>query len=345
MNFKFAKTLLMGSVLTMGAFGLVACGDDSSSGPDNSGNGPVVEIPTQKDAIIQLSGMGSMDLDTYIKFMGSASLDAMDSSSQNQDGLLFTNVDFKVGTLDGEKLNVLENLNIMITKPITTYSDKINLTQMGVQVDLTDPAFTACGNYVMLVTFTANDGLKDFSSSEMVSFTRPESYCKVNDPTPTPEQNKTEVSLTPVEVVVSTNLYPSLNLTTMEAEAGTAGDLVFVKTNAGVAVSTGNGTVVTPIENETLTPSNYKDDYAIGYWPEEVNNRAAVMSDFMFRNVAGTSIPAIVESGSSDGLIYVAKTAAFNEATGAGFYAFAVVGAEPGNNGDFTMTLKVYKAN
>ena len=79
-------------------------------------------------------------------------------------------------------------------------------------------------------------------------------------------------------------------------------------------------------------------------WPEDMNPgrspATAYVSDFKYR-VLGPTLTGMIENINQ---IYVAATTAHNQDTGAGFYAFAITDARQGNDGDFSLTIKVYKA-
>lgn len=357
MNFKFAKTLLMGSVFTMGAFGLIACGDDSSSGADNGGEEGTsnIEIPTQVAPNIVLNGLAGVPAGTFVKFTGTASLDFMDSTSQNQDNLQFTSIDFKVGKIEGTTLKALDNVIINKTVPPQLPTSRpLNIAQMGISIDLNDPAFPECGDYTMLITVVANDQSQDFPSSAQVNFNRPDSYCKTVDPTPQPGPTKTEIAMTTFEVNLSTDAQPGLNLTTGLPGTAEGADLVFQKGANDVNIVCGAGVTIAPISNGS--DANYCDDYEVGIWPEETANigypedkcpgastkTTAYVSDFKYKSLDATSANSIINGSANQ--IYVVKTAAYDAATGAGFYAIAVSKSTPTTNGDYSLTVKVYKA-
>ncbi|MCQ2105226.1 MAG: hypothetical protein MJZ26_05490 [Fibrobacter sp.] len=337
MNFKFAKTLLMGSVISMGAFGLVACGDDSSSGPSNQDNPGEIVVPTQKDANIIFTNMSKVDAGSMVKFLGSVALDLYDTTTQqNLDNVKFTEITFQVGRVEAGSLKP-STANVAITIPPsfeTSNVTRMNLNEMGVSVSLTDPNFTECGDFNLVVTVKANDGTKDFVSSDQIAFSRPDSYCKTVDPTPTEPVVKAEVEMVPYTATVSTNLAPGLNFATGVASADLTSDLIVSKAAGGeITISSGNGTLFSPILANSF--------YEVGIWPEEVEQRTAYMSDFLYKAIEGTTLENIISNSSQ---IYVAKTAAFDATTGAGFYAFGVDSYQEGNNKDYTLVLKVYKA-
>ena len=336
MNFKFAKTLLMGSVISMGAFGLVACGDDSSSGPSNQDNPGEIVVPTQKDANIIFSNMTKVDAGSMVKFLGSVALDLYDTTTQqNLDNVKFTEITFQVGRVEAGTLKP-STANVTVTIPPAFEASNVtrmNLNEMGVSVSLTDPNFTECGDFNLVVSVKASDGAKEFVSSDQVAFSRPDSYCKTVDPTPTDPVVKTEIELVPFTVAMSTNLAPAFNFSATEATSDMTSDLIISKANGDVTISSGNGTLFSPI----LANSDYE---APEFWPEIIEGRPAVVTDFPFKSIEGTELKDIISNSSQ---IYVAKTAAYNEATGAGFYVFGIQEYKEGNNKDFNITLKVYK--
>lgn len=347
MNTKFAKALLMGSVLTVGAFGLVACGDDSSTSPSNGGNTPIV-IPSTQDQIIQFTPItANVVTETLIKFTGSATLNFVDTlSSASPENIKFTSLTFDIAKVGADgSLTATAAKPTVTNMPALPTQKNLVLAEMGVMVDLNDEAYTECGEYKLIATAKANDGVKDFENTQTASFQRDASLCATapeSSSGTTPEQPTGSVSMTICEIQASTNLAPGIDLASCTASASATADIVLTKTTGDFNITSGNGTLFSPIDNETMTPNNYKDDYGVGYWPEVVNGRDALMSDFMYKAITGTELVKVSENYSAN--ILVAKTTAFNEATGAGFFAFAVTKATEGNNGDYNVTLKVYKA-
>ena len=67
---NFAKKLFLGSVIAMGAFGIVACGDDSSSNTQQTVVDPTNPVNQRKDDIIALSNPDQMEGIDEIKFYG-----------------------------------------------------------------------------------------------------------------------------------------------------------------------------------------------------------------------------------------------------------------------------------
>ena len=154
--------------------------------------------------------------------------------------------------------------------------------------------------------------------------------------------------MTTCEVIVSTNLNPGLDFascTAVPAPATTA-DIIFSKAGTRdypeVSATSGNGTLFGPICNGD--DNVYTDDYEVNMWPEDMNPdrvpATAYVSDFKYK-VLGATLSYMIENSNQ---IYVAATTAHNQDTGAGFYAFAITDARQGNDGDFSLTIKVYKA-
>jgi len=351
---NFAKKLFLSSVFAVGTFGLVACGDSKSSEPDPNDPGSPVEVPTQQDANITLSselvGEGLLTNSRLsgddMRFKGRFGLDITKDSSENDINIQFTNIEYKV--LDTESKNVAVNI---ISNPIVfpTPSD-IDLNSMysaGVKVDMTDPGFTACGKYNLMVTVTANNGVKDFQSTVLIPFEREAAeYCRSENPEPQPEPQKQEVTMSSCEVKVSTNLTPGIDLATCTPTADATAGIIFAKAKVGdnseVTASSGNGTTFAPITNGDLPP--FTDDYEVNMWPEDMNAdrspAAAYVSDFKFKT-AGPTLSGMIENANQ---IYVALAPGYSAETGVGFYAFAIIDAAEGNNGDYELVIKLYKA-
>ena len=350
MNFK---KLFMGSVFAIGAFGLIACGSDSKSStePGQEKPGDQVEIPTQQDANIVLSsdlvGAGLAenhreDGAGIMRFKGRFSLDiTVDSLNENNDLIAFTDIEYKV--LDAA--NALVGVDVRhneIAFP-TSAIDLNSQASAGVTIDMHDAGFTACGNYNLMVTVKAKNGEKDFESTVLIPFPRDAFYCKSDEPDIPPEPVKQEVAMSFCEVTdLSTNLAPALNLAT--CTAGATGDIVFAKAKVdGKAELTATGATVSlaPINNSDLPP--YTDDYEVNIWPEDMNAdrspATAYVSDFKFKST-GATLTNMIENSNQ---IYVALAPGYSTETGVGFYAFAITDAVEGNNGDYSITVKLYK--
>ena len=347
----------MGSVFAVSAFGLIACGSDSksSSEPDPNEPGAPVEVPTQQDANITLSselkGEGLLTNSRLsgddMRFKGRFGLDISQDSSENDVNIQFTNIEFRV--LDTENRNVAVTITYNTVTPTQNDIDLNSNNSAGVKVNMTDPGFTACGKYNLMVTVTANNTVKDFQSTVLIPFERDATeYCRDQNQDPGQQQPvKQEIPMSFCEVVVSTNMNPGLDLascTAVPAPATTA-DIIFSKAgtrdNPEITATSGNGTQFAPISNGD--DNVFADDYEVNMWPEDMNAdrvpATAYVSDFRYKTL-GPQLTGMIENSNQ---IYVATTAAYNKDTGAGFYAFAITDPAQGNNGDYTLTLKVYR--
>ena len=269
--------------------------------------------------------------------------------------LQFTSLEFSVKKENGDTTPV----NVTISTPPTSFPTKGNVDLSSnnsafTSIDLLDKGFTECGRYILIATVYAGEAFSDepkkHSRTEVIPFEREAAYyCHEQNQDPGQQQPvKPEIPMSFCEVVVSTNANPGLDFascTAIPAPATTA-DIIFSKVgtrdNSEVTATSGNGTQFAPISNGDLLPSN--DDYEVDIWPEDMNvdrNPAtAYVSDFKFKSINQTTIEEMIENRNQ---IYVAKTTAYNEATGAGFYAFAIADENEGNNGNRTMTIKIYK--
>ena len=340
---NFAKKLFLGSAIVMGAFGIIACGDDSSSTSAESGEGgSVIETPTKKDNIISFVNLGVVGSTSSKKFTGQVNIVLTDTTSTNPEALKFTKITAAVvkDSSDGNKYSTTVN----ITNP-PSVSAGTSFDLAGIAVDLKDPTFTSCGKFALRITVKATDGVGNFESYEDIAFEREASYCATETPssssaTPVP----TNVTMTPCTVDLSTDVNPGLNIATCTAvpaaEAATA-DLIFstagTVSNAEMTVKSGTGLVFTLMTNT--------DDYEVGFWPEEVeidrSPAAAYVTDFKYRApIAGTEIGDLILNANQ---IYIAAKSDFNATTGVGFYPFAILEPKQTNNLDRTFKVKVYK--
>jgi hypothetical protein len=350
----FAKKLILSSVFAIGAFGLIACGSDSKSsteaGPDQQGD--KIVVPDKKDPNITVTEFSSRIAGDEIRFKGQFGLDFV-GDPDAQDSVfntVFTGIDYKVGK--GTDASNMVNVGVTISSnqilfPTQNSIDLNSMNSAYVSVNLTDPAFTECGTYSLVVTVTANDGEKDYQRTEILPFERDAGeYCRTEDTT-SQQPVKLEIPMTSCQVELSTNVNPGLSLSTCTAvPAGSPADITFSKAGTRnepeLAATTGAGVFVTPITNGDLPP--YADDYEVDMWPEDMNAdrspATAYVSDFKFKAIEGTQLTGMIQNSNQ---IYVAKTAAYNAETGAGFFAFAITEPTEGNNGDYTFKVKVYR--
>lgn len=336
-NMNFYK-LLPGAML---AFGLFACSDDSSSSPkEEEGSVPIV-IPTQSDDIIEVSEMKSRVSGDDVKFVGTFNLSHTDTTSQNSEQLQFDSLAFSIGK--GSDAN---NLLPVLAKVETdsnfnakgqTSIDLNSKNSAGISVNLNDIAFTECGTYTLIVTAFATDGVKQFSKTVTIPFERDNAtYCKEPEPEPEPEQ---EIAMIPCQVELSTHITPGLNLATCTgvplAESSTA-DIIFAKAGTKkdpeMQASSGTGLLFAVDDS----------GFMVNLWPESQEGRTtAYFSDFKFKGVTSENVNEMIMNESS---LYIAKAPVNNLETAEGYYVFAIMNPKQENNGDFTFTVKLYKA-
>ena len=351
----FAKKLILSSVFAIGAFGLIACGSDSKSSTEADPNQPgeKIVVPTQKDANITIiTELTSRIAGDEVRFRGQFGLDFVGDSTvmDSSFNTVFTGIDYKVGK--GVDVNNMTSVGVTVNSnqilfPTQNSIDLNSMNSAFVSVNLLDPAFTECGMYSLIVTLTANDGVKDFQRTEVIPFEREAAeYCRTEDTT-SQQPVKAEIPMTSCQVELSTNVNPGLSLTTCTAvPAGSPADITFAKAGTRnepeLSATAGAGVFVTPITNGDLPPAT--DDYEVDMWPEDLNAdrvpAAAYVSDFKFKAIEGTQLTGMIQNSNQ---IYVAKTAAYNAETGAGFYAFAITEPTEGNNGDYTFKVKLYR--
>ena len=333
---------------------------NSSSSLENSSSsktdGPeiIYEPPAEDASVIVLSdelvGDGLLTNSRLsgddMRFKGRFGLDITLDSSGNDINIRFTSIEYKV--LDTEYRNVAVVINSNpITFPTSNDIDLNSMNSAGVKVSMTDPGFTACGKYNLMVTVTASNGVYDYMSTVLIPFEREAAeYCR-NTYSSSSVAQSIEIPMASCEVELSTNMNPGLDFascTAVPAPATTA-DIIFSKAgsrdNPEITATSGNGTQFAPISNGDLLPSD--DDYEVNMWPEDMNPdrvpATAYVSDFKYK-ILGATLSDMIENSNQ---IYVAATTAYNKDTGAGFYAFAITDPSQGNNGDYTLTLKVYK--
>ena len=262
----------------------------------------------------------------------------------------FTGIEYKVGK--GTDPSNMASVNVAVSSNTILFptQNAIDLNSMNsayVSVNLLDQGFTECGTFSLVVTVTANDGVKDYQRTEVIPFERDAAeYCRTEDTT-SQQPVKAEIPMTSCQVELSTNMNPGLSLSTCTAvPAGSPADITFVKAGTRnepeLSATAGAGVFVTPITNGDLPPAT--DDYEVDIWPEDMNPdrspATAYVSDFKFKTIEGTQLNEMILNSNQ---IYVAKTAAYNAETGAGFYAFALTETTEGNNGDYTFKVKLYK--
>lgn len=334
------KKIFLGSVIAMGAFGLIACGDDSSTNASNKDNGKIV-IPDNNAPNISANGLVSRVSGDTLRFKGIYGLDRTDETNENSSNLLFTAIKFQVMNSAQQEVQY----QVIYNEAVVPTANEIDLNSMMsafVKINLKDPIFT-CDDYSLVVTVTANDGAKDYFRTDVIPFdaeAKTELLCKNVEPasSASADPGLNEIIMTPCEeLTLTSNGEQGIDLASCTVVPAATANIVFVKSGTksepDVTANAGAGITFVNITNE---------DYANGSWPEVVNNRPAYLSDFKTSTIEKTSLPTLIENG--EGLSYVAKTAAYNPTTGAGFYPFAVYDSDfPDKNGYYTFKVKIYK--
>lgn len=334
------KKIFLGSVIAMGTFGLMACGDDSSTNASNKDNGKIV-IPDNNAPNISANGLVSRVSGDTLRFKGIYGLDRTDETNENSSNLLFTAIKFQVMNSAQQEVQY----QVIYNEAVVPTANEIDLNSMMsafVKINLKDPIFT-CDDYSLVVTVTANDGAKDYFRTDVIPFdaeAKTELLCKNVEPasSASADPGLNEIIMTPCEeLTLTSNGEQGIDLASCTVVPAATANIVFVKSGTksepDVTANAGAGITFVNITNE---------DYANGSWPEVVNNRPAYLSDFKTSTIEKTSLPTLIENG--EGLSYVAKTAAYNPTTGAGFYPFAVYDSDfPDKNGYYTFKVKIYR--
>ena len=331
--------------------------ENSSSSRFVDPDAPIV-VPIRPDLNIILSNelvgdgllTNSRVVGDEVRFKGRFSLDISQDTSGNSDDLAFTGIEYRVLN----ETNTIVYVNVesnQIEFPVRDYIDLNSMNSVGVKIDLLDPGFTACGNYKLMVTVTATNGVRDFQSTVLIPFERyAGEYCSEEKSSSSAAQTK-EIPMTYCEVELSTNGVSRLNLASCSAVSASdeSADIFFSKAkmngNPEVTAISYNGVKIAPITNGDYPP--YDDDYEVDIWPENMNadrNPAcAYVSDFKFVEPdPGTTILSMVENSNQ---IYVALAPGYSTETGAGFYAFGLRNITELNNGEFAFVVKIYKVN
>lgn len=344
MTFNFAKTLMMGSVITMGAFGLIACGDDSSSGaPADEQPGSSASADATQDISISATNLGSrtrgIGINAEVIFSGNFDIDLSAQQTGEATDISFTAISYDVayGTVvPGESYRSLGDLtDHQEVRFPTKMIDLGSANSAGVSISLANPALdpVGCGTYTLVVKVSAVDTEgNDKVSNQFITFDRPESFCKTSEPESSSSEDVVEeVPMTNCQVELSTNMAPGLDLATctaVDAASAATADVIFTAANGDITMSSGNGAMFGKLDA----------DYSVGYWPETANNRTlAYKSDFPYRAIANASFANMIESAEQ---IYVIQTAA------GGFYALGFAtetSYKKLTNNDYSFSIKLYK--
>lgn len=151
MTFNFAKTLMMGSVITMGAFGLIACGDDSSSGaPADEQPGSSASADATQDISISATNLGSrtrgIGVNAEVIFSGNFDIDLSAQQTGEATDISFTAISYDVayGTVvPGESYRSLGDLTAhQEVRFPTKMIDLGSANSAGVSISLAIPLLT-----------------------------------------------------------------------------------------------------------------------------------------------------------------------------------------------------------
>lgn len=353
MNFK---KIMLGSAFVMAASSFFACGDDSTANSDpvpgeESSSSTPLEIPENSDVTpIRFENFKGQLAGSRFIFSGMISLDVMDKGLDsaligNIDAFRFTDVQFVVGRIQGDQF-VQSSATVKFEKPALPTNARLSINEMGAAIDFSDPNFTDCGEYQLMVTAFAEDakGGTYTTTGYSEKFSRPETYCAASQPVSSSAVVVQEIEMDFYEVTLESNGKKGLNLATAasftdaEIAAGAAVDFTLDNVVGEIRMNAKTGVAFAPIINGDDN-INFSDDWCVGFYPETQMGRSAYVSDFKYRTVEATQIDPLDQPLN----IYVVKTSAYNEATGAGFFAIAMTDSQELTNKDFSMTFKVYK--
>lgn len=331
---NFARKIVLSSVISISAIGLIACSDDSSTGASDKKN----DSTTENAAIISAEGLASTDAGNIMRFKGRYKLDRTDPSNENSANLTFKNINFKVINSTKKEINAEISTNPSFV-PSVNDIDLNSQLSVQVTVNLLDPAFDVCDDYSLVVKVIASDGQNDFFRQDTIAFApsaKENIFCKNIDlsSSSSTEPLINEITMIPCEVKIETKNNEGISLATCTAVPAATADIAFTTSSTGDQELIANAGA--EISFVTLANSSYNANA----WPEDINSRTAYVSDFNL----GTSETSSLSLSIEDESIYVAKTAAYNATTGAGFYPFAIFKSSfPDENGNYTIFVKIYK--
>ncbi len=345
MSSKFLTPLILCSALALGAFSFIACGEDANPGiPGPGGNSsssafvpPTPMSETVQTAIVFNDMSVSSTTLTKVKFKGSIILDLSDSNTVSDiNAVRFTDIKFDIvskNMTSNGKAETITPLDFNATR-ITT----VNLAEIGLYTNL-DENYTECGNFLLITTAIATDGVLQSVTKDTIQFERPIEKCQA------PESSSSEVvvpgaPLDTISIKVNTKNDKCLSFATGLASAEPTGDVCFktVGTSGNVTLSSTTGIKFAVYDN--TNNDSRLDDWSKNYLPTNpttdsftyINSRLQEpFPDFLnevdvfFVAIAPTYVP--------------------NSGSAVGFYAFVVSETgTPDTNGDISFTLLVYKA-
>ena len=328
--------------------------DSSSSLEKSSSSELVIVVPDQSDFTITASELDSRVAGDEVRFKGKFMLNLLGDSTVMDSSLNIAFIGIEYIVAKGNDVNNMTIAPVAVSSnqillPTQNAIDLNSTNSARVSISLLDPGFTECGTYSLIITVTATSGDMVFQRTEIIPFERDAAeYCWGEYSSSSTVQVK-EIPMTTCQVELSTNVNPGVDLAycvAVPAAGAATADIIFEKagdvTNPELSAKSGSGLLFSPITNGDFPP--YTDDYEVDMWPEDMNAdrspATAYVSDFKFKAIEGTQLTGMIQNANQ---IYVAKTAAYNAETGAGFFAFAITEPTEGNNGDYTFKVKVYR--
>ena len=328
--------------------------DSSSSLEKSSSSELVIVVPDQSDFTITASELDSRVAGDEVRFKGKFMLNLLGDSTVMDSSLNIAFIGIEYIVAKGNDVNNMTIAPVAVSSnqillPTQNAIDLNSANSARVSISLLDPGFTECGTYSLIITVTATSGDMVFQRTEIIPFERDAAeYCWGEYSSSSTVQVK-EIPMTTCQVELSTNVNPGVDLAycvAVPAAGAATADIIFEKagdvTNPELSAKSGSGLLFSPITNGDFPP--YTDDYEVDMWPEDMNAdrspATAYVSDFKFKAIEGTQLTGMIQNANQ---IYVAKTAAYNAETGAGFFAFAITEPTEGNNGDYTFKVKVYR--
>ena len=346
MNSKFITPIILASAFSLSALSFVACGEDANNtiiqpGQSTGGSSSsMVQLSseTETTAII-FTGMGinSANL-SKVRFDGTISLDISDSNAvADIDAVHITGVDFqivKAGTMIPEG-----------TVTVTTVPDfegenlsSVSLSEMGVYTDL-DVGYTECGDFELIITASAHDGVIPSVSIERIRFTRDAEKCREPESSSSAPPDVAGAPLDSVRITIDTKVNKCINAATGTLSDTETGDICF-KGNPSGTVDLYSTTGVKFALYSNRSDSDRANDYFRKYLPKDPTT-----DDFLYLSsaLAETYPNFIVEDDRF--FVGIADTYQPYSGSAVGFYAFIVFEKNlPDANGDVTLTLLLYKA-
>ena len=345
MSSKFVTPLLLGTALSLGALSFIACGDDPNPGipptgtPSSSSTyiAPDSTPETVLTAIV-FNDMGvSSTLLTKVKFKGSITLDLSDSNTvADINAVRFTDIKFDIvnpSHTSSGKAETIVPLDFN-SQALTT----VNLAEVGLYTDL-DANYSECGNYLLIVTAKATDGILESVSRDTIPFERPIEKCQA------PESSSSEVvvpgaPLDTISIKVNTKTDKCLSIATGLASAEATGDICFKTVGSAGSVQLSSTTGLKFAVYSNTSNDTRLDDWSKNYLPDNPTTDSFLYLDGSLKEVFPDFLNEVDVFFVAIGPKYVR-----NSGSATDFYAFVV--SELGTadtNGDITFTLLVYKA-